>query len=103
MAMPVQQELEPAERPTAGAGTLTAGLTTTTKWRFVIMANQQPTIPIPLSLPRDEATALAQFVKRVGYEDVNHFASPCVTYGDACRSETDVMWCSVNMLRAALA
>jgi hypothetical protein len=60
------------------------------------------TIPIPLRLPADEATALAQFVKRVDYETVNRFASPSAIYG-AGRAECDVMWCSVNMLRDGLA
>jgi|GraSoi2013_100cm_1033763.scaffolds.fasta_scaffold278181_2 hypothetical protein len=31
--------------------------------------------PIPLRLPRDEATALSQFVKRVDYETCARFAS----------------------------
>src|SRR5262249_12059301 len=41
-----------------------------------IMATQEP-ITIPLELPSsDETVALAQYVKRIGYEDVNKFASP---------------------------
>ncbi len=64
------------------------------------MATQE-TITIPLRLPSDEATALAQFVKRIDYETVNLFASHCITYGG--RTECDVIWCSVSMLREALA
>jgi hypothetical protein len=67
------------------------------------MANcKLSTIAIPLNLPSDEALALAQFCKRLDYDSVNRFASPCTTYG-AGRTEGDTMWCSVNMLRAALA
>jgi hypothetical protein len=41
------------------------------------MAKYNPsTITIPIDLPRDEFTALAQLVKRLGYEDVNRFAAP---------------------------
>ncbi len=59
------------------------------------------TITIPLILPFDEAQALSQFVKRIGYEDVNRFAAPCVTYDDV--NEGDVMWSAVCMLRTSLA
>jgi hypothetical protein len=65
------------------------------------MADQQ-VITIPIQLPSsDEAVALAQFVKRIGYEDVNRFASPCITYGG--RSEADVMWSAVCVLQRDLA
>ncbi len=67
------------------------------------MADSKPsTIAIPLRLPSDEALALTQFVKRVDYDSVNRFASPCATYG-AGWTEGDTMWCGVNMLRTALA
>jgi hypothetical protein len=59
------------------------------------------TIPIPLHLPRDEATALAQFTKRIDHGTVAGFASPTVTYDDC--PEADTMWSGLCMLRAALA
>jgi len=64
-------------------------------------ANPVP-ITIPVELPSsDEAAALAQYVKRIGYEDVNKFASPCITYGG--RTEADVMWSAVCVLQRQLA
>jgi hypothetical protein len=66
------------------------------------MADSKPsTIAIPLELPPDETTALAQLVKRVDYETVTRFANPRVTYGG--RMENYVMWCGLTILRAALA
>jgi len=59
------------------------------------------TITIPLILPFDEATALAQFVKRVDYDTCNRFASTFVLYSG--RTEGDTMWSALHMLRAALA
>ena len=56
---------------------------------------------IALRLPDDEAVALAQFVKRVDYETVNRFASPCATYGNG-RTEADTMWCAVCLLQRQL-
>lgn len=49
------------------------------------------TIPIPLRLPADEATALAQFAKRVDYETVAGFASPTVPLRGLPRSRCDVV------------
>jgi hypothetical protein len=67
------------------------------------MADSKPsTLTIPIDFPSsDEAVALAQYVKRIGYEDVNRFASPCITYGG--RSEADVMWSAVCTLQCQLA
>jgi hypothetical protein len=58
-------------------------------------------IKIPLSLPRAEATALAQFTKRLDFDTVAGFASPCAVHDG--RPESDVMWSGVNSLRSALA
>jgi len=58
-------------------------------------------ITIPLEVPRDEAAALSQFVKRVDYETCVRFASVTTTYGG--RSEGDVMWSAVCMLQRQLA
>jgi hypothetical protein len=61
------------------------------------MADQQ-VITIPIQLPSsDEAVALAQFVKRIGYEDVNRFASPLHHLRRPVRGRCDV----VRGLRAA--
>src|SRR5258708_2681554 len=55
------------------------------------MAGSQSII-ISVVLPSsDEAVALAQYVKRVGYEDVNKFTSPCITYGGRSRSRLHVV------------
>ncbi len=61
----------------------------------------QDVTPIPLCLPPAEATALAQFTKRVDFDTVARFAAPCAAY-DAC-PEADVMWSGMNLLRSALA
>jgi hypothetical protein len=58
-------------------------------------------IAVGLLMPEDELRALAQFAKRIGYEDVNHFAAASYTY--AVRSEGDVMWSAVCMLQRQLA
>jgi hypothetical protein len=58
-------------------------------------------IAVGLHMPEDELRALAQFVKRIGYEDVNRFAAVSYTYGN--RSEGDCMWSAVGLLRDALA
>ena len=65
------------------------------------MATHQTTIPIPLSLPSDEATALSQLAKRVGYDDCVRLSSR-FDRNDG-RAECDVMWSAVNLLRGALA
>jgi hypothetical protein len=57
-------------------------------------------ITIPLELPRDEAAALAQLVKRIDYETCARFASTTTTYG--LRSEGDTMWSAVCMLQRQL-
>jgi len=57
-------------------------------------------ITIPLRLPSDEALALAQLAKRVGYEDCVRLSSRFDRYDG--RAECDVMWSAMHMLRAAL-
>lgn len=58
-------------------------------------------ITIPLELPPEEATALAQLVKRVGYDDCIRFASKFVFYSG--RTEADTMWSAVRMVQGRLA
>jgi hypothetical protein len=65
------------------------------------MATHQTTIPIPLCLPRDEATALSELAKRVDYDDCVRLSMRFVFYTG--RSEYDVMSSALHMLGAALA
>jgi hypothetical protein len=58
------------------------------------------TILIPLELPRDEAAALSQFVKRIGYEDCAKFASKFVFYSGRTEGDT---WSAVRMVQCQLA
>jgi hypothetical protein len=53
---------------------------------------------IPLELPADEAMALAQLVKRLGYDDCERLSSP---YDGG--HERDLMLAGVNKLQRALA
>jgi len=53
---------------------------------------------IVLDLPPDEARALAQFVKRLGFDHCKRLAS---RYDGG--EEAEQMWSAVNKLRAALA
>jgi len=58
------------------------------------------TTTIPLELPRDEARALAQIVKRIDYNMCAKWSSMTRMYGP--RSEHDVMWSAVCMLERQL-
>jgi hypothetical protein len=58
-------------------------------------------IQIPLELPHDEAAALAQYVKRIGYEDCAKFASKFVFYSG--RTEADTVWSAIRMVQGQLA
>jgi hypothetical protein len=92
-----------AKRSAGWVAALSADLTTARKTETFTMADSKPsTLTIPIDFPSsDEAVALAQYVKRIGYEDVNKFASPCITYGG--RSEAAVMWSAVCLLQGQLA
>jgi hypothetical protein len=56
---------------------------------------------IPLELPRNEAAACSQFLKRIDYHTVGRFCAVCVTYSG--RSEHDTAWAALCMLRRELA
>jgi hypothetical protein len=56
---------------------------------------------IPLELPRNEAAAFSQFLKRLDYDTVGRFTDVKVTY-DA-RAEHYVVWCALTTLRHQLA
>jgi hypothetical protein len=58
-------------------------------------------ITIPFDLPRDEWSAIAQFLKRIDYETCVRFASRFEHYGG--RAECDVMWSAVCGLQRQLA
>jgi hypothetical protein len=58
-------------------------------------------ITIPLCLPSDEAMALAQLAKRIGYEDLIRYSNRHELYGK--RLEIDVMWSAVNIVQRQLA
>jgi len=59
------------------------------------------TITIPLILPFDEATALAQFVKRIDYDALGRFTSTFVFYSG--RTEHDTAWSAVCLVQRQLA
>jgi hypothetical protein len=65
------------------------------------MADPRP-ITIPLELPGDEAMALGQLLKRIDYDTCGRLTDPRIVY-DNNRSECDVAWCAVTMLRRQLA
>jgi hypothetical protein len=48
-------------------------------------------ITIPIDMPRDEATAFAELLKRTSYDDCLRRANRLKRYPDG-RSEADVMW-----------
>jgi hypothetical protein len=56
---------------------------------------------ITIRLPDDEAEALAQFMKRLGFEDCARFAAITTTYGGRC--EADVIWSGILTLQRGLA
>src|SRR5437867_2371677 len=72
-----------------GACNTEAALTTTNRKVLFIMADQQ-VIAIPLHLPRCQATALAQFCKRIDRGTVGRFAAMFAGYDSG--TEGDVMW-----------
>ena len=57
---------------------------------------------IPLELPEDEATALAQLVKRIGYDHLGRLSRRSPPYPDG-RCEQDVMWSAVQIVQRQLA
>ena len=54
-------------------------------------------ITIPLDLPRDEADAFAQFLKRTTYDDCIRHSNRMRKYPDG-RAELDVMWSAVKLI-----
>jgi hypothetical protein len=60
------------------------------------MASQE-VITIPLDLPRDEATAFAELLKRTSYEDCLRRSNRLKRYTDG-REEADVMWSALRLV-----
>jgi hypothetical protein len=56
---------------------------------------------ITLVMPPAELMALAQLAKRIDYDTVGRLSCRHTTYGQ--RTEHDVMWAAVSMLRGELA
>ena len=59
-------------------------------------------IMIPLNLPRDEATAFAELLKRSTYDDCVRHSNRVRRYPDG-RSELDVMWSAVQLVEKQFA
>jgi hypothetical protein len=65
------------------------------------MANPQ-TITIPIDLPRDEASAFAELLKRTSYDDCLRRSNRNKRYGDG-REEADVMWAGLRLVETQFA
>src|SRR6266849_1144145 len=65
------------------------------------MADQN-TITIPIDLPRDEAHAFAELLKRTSYEDCLRRSNRLKRYSDG-REESDVMWSAVRLVEGKFA
>jgi hypothetical protein len=65
------------------------------------MANQE-VITIPLDLPRDEACAFAELLKRTSYDDCLRRSNRNKRYSDG-REEVDVMWAGLRLVETQFA
>jgi hypothetical protein len=54
-------------------------------------------ITIPLHLPRDEASAFAELLKRTSYDDCARRSNRRKQYPDG-REEADVMWAALRLV-----
>jgi hypothetical protein len=59
-------------------------------------------ITIPLQLPRPEAEAFAEFLKRSSYDDCLRRSNRRKTYSDS-REEVDVMWAGLRLVESQFA
>ena len=67
------------------------------------MADSKPsTITIPIDLPRDEACAFAELLKRTSYDDCLRRSNRNKRYPDG-RSEADVMWSGLRLVESQFA
>jgi hypothetical protein len=65
------------------------------------MANQE-VIAIPVDLPRDEACAFAELLKRTSYDVCLRRSNRNRRYSDG-REEVDVMWAGLRLVETQLA
>jgi hypothetical protein len=65
------------------------------------MANQE-VITIPLDLPRDDAVAFAELLKRTSYDDCLRRSNRLKKYSDG-REEVDVMWAGLRQVETQFA
>jgi hypothetical protein len=65
------------------------------------MANPE-VITIPIDLPRDEAEAFAELLKRTSYDDCLRRSNRRKTYSDG-REEVDVMWSGLRLVESQFA
>jgi hypothetical protein len=61
-----------------------------------------PNITIPIDLPRDEASAFAELLKRTSYEDCLRRSNRLKRYTDG-REEADVMWSALRLVEGQFA
>jgi hypothetical protein len=59
-------------------------------------------ITIPLDLPRDEASAFAELLKRTSYDDCLRRSNRNKRYSDG-REEVDVMWAGLRLVETQFA
>ena len=59
-------------------------------------------ITIPLHLPRDEANAFAELLKRTSYDDCLRRSNRRKQYADG-REEVDVMWAGLRLVETQFA
>jgi hypothetical protein len=59
-------------------------------------------ITIPVDLPRDEASAFAELLKRTSYEDCLRRSNRLKRYSDG-REEADVMWSGLRLVESQFA
>jgi hypothetical protein len=59
-------------------------------------------ITIPLDLPRDEASAFAELLKRTSYDDCLRRSNRNKRYSDG-REEVDVMWAGLRLVESQFA
>ncbi len=59
-------------------------------------------ITIPIVLPRDEACAFAELLKRTSYDDCLRRSNRRKIYSDG-RSEADVMWSALRLVESQFA
>jgi hypothetical protein len=59
-------------------------------------------ITIPIDLPRDEACAFAELLKRTSYDDCLRRSNRNKRYSDG-RAEADVMWAGLRLVETQFA